>query len=170
MKSHDRFNWAAQILDIKAGNFILEVGCGVGFAVEEIVPLLTKGKITAIDRSPAMIAKAIHRNQKAIQQGKAEFLNTELLKLSKHSSRYDKIFCFNINFFWTQKSIIKEATILKSLLVTGGLLYIFYGPMMGDGFEKIAHLVSQNLKKEQFKLVKSINEARLGCCYFIASL
>jgi SAM-dependent methyltransferase len=54
-------------LDVKSSDHILEVGCGVGFAVEEILPLVARGNITAIDRSPVAIAKAVHRNAGAIK-------------------------------------------------------------------------------------------------------
>jgi len=134
MRSHERFNWAAQILNIKSGDCILEIGCGVGLAIEAITPFLKKGKITAIDRSAAMISKANQRNQEAIGEGKARIFNTEFLAFSDRTIKYDKIFCFNINLFWTQKSIMKEAAILKSLLEKRGLLYVFYGANGGQWF------------------------------------
>lgn len=169
MRSYERFKWAAQVLNIRSGDCILEMGCGVGLAIEAMTPLLKKGKITAIDRSTAMIAKAIQRNQEAIGQNKAGIFKTELLGFSDRTIKYNKIFCFNINFFWTQKSIEEEAKIFKSLLAKPGLLYVFYGPMVGNGFEKTANLVSQNLQREKFKIIKSIWEEQLRCCCFIAS-
>jgi hypothetical protein len=62
-----------------------------------------------------MIQKAIQRNSHSITTGKVDFLTTDLLDLKK-DQLFNKIFCFNINLFWTQKSISKEAAILKSHL------------------------------------------------------
>ena len=169
MKSHERYRWAAGVLDVKSDDHILEVGCGVGFAVEEILPRVAKGKITAIDRSPIAIAKAVHRNAGAVKSGKVKFFKTDLLGFSKEATRYNKIFFFNINFFWTNKSIAKECIHLRSLLMTKGLLYIFYGPMIGKGFEKTAQLVRQNLEKENIRVLQSFYEDKLTCCCIVAA-
>src|SRR5688572_26314563 len=108
MERHERFRWAVEILKVKPGDCILEIGCGVGFAVEEVAQHLATGKITAIDKSPAMIEKAIRRNQKNIEQGKVKFIQSELLEFEENDVKFNKIFCLNINLFWTGKSIERE--------------------------------------------------------------
>ena len=107
-KKHDRFPRAAEILEVKSKDTIREIGCGVGLAVEEIASHLNGGKILAIDRSEKMIQKAIQRNSNSIKEEKVEFLKTDLLHL-KEDHQFNKIFSFNINLFWTQKSIAKES-------------------------------------------------------------
>lgn len=166
MQNHRRFHWAAETLEIKPQDRILEIGCGVGLAVEEIVPQLGRGKIIAIDRSENMIQKAVHRNKNAIAEGKAEFLKTDLLHYPKNDTQFNKIFCFNINFFWTQKSIENEAAILKSHLMKNGLLYIFYGPMVASGIEKIKEPLIQNLQHEKISVIRMVAEEELNCCCF----
>ena len=99
MEKHERFRWVVEILNVKPADYILEIGCGVGLAVEEVAEHLVTGKITAIDKSPAMIEKAIRRNQKNIEQGKAKFVRSELLAFKRHNAKYNKIFCFNVNLF-----------------------------------------------------------------------
>ena len=169
MERHERFSWAAELLDIKANDHILEIGCGVGFAVEAITPRLTSGKIIGIDRSGTAIAKAIDRNQKTIASGTATFVNTALLTFSSPGIKYDKIFCFNINLFWTQKSISHEMRVIRSHLKKKGSLYVLYGPMAAGNFEKISTLVAENLGKEKFKIVKVVMDDPLNCCCFIAT-
>ncbi|HZB13630.1 MAG TPA: class I SAM-dependent methyltransferase [Chryseolinea sp.] len=168
-EKHKRFAWAVEVLDVKRDDYILEIGCGVGLAVEEIAERLTTGKITAIDRSPAMIAKAILRNQKNIASGKASFIKTELLGFPKEGIRFNKIFFFNINFFWTQNSITAEVSVIRSSLAKKGLVYIFYGPMLGDGFKAINNSVRRNLKNEKLRLIKTVQHKAIKCCCFIAT-
>lgn len=170
MKGHERYRWAAGILDIRSDDNILEFGCGVGFAVEAVVPLLKKGVITAIDRSPLAIAKAVQRNAAAIKLGKVKLLKADLLGFTNEDIKYSKVFCFNVNFFWTNKSIEKESKHIRSLLKKGGLVYIFYGPLIGKGYESRLQLVSQNLKKENFKIVQSSYDERIKCCCIVAGL
>jgi protein-L-isoaspartate O-methyltransferase len=170
MKTHERFTWAVDLLDIKSGDHIMEVGCGVGFAVEEIAARLTTGKIMAIDKSAVMIAKASERNKDSVQAGKVKFIQTDLARLEHGGNSFNKIFCFNINLFWTNNSISKEAAILKSRLAKNGSLYIFYGPMVASGLSKIQGPIVKNLEKENFKVVEIVYERRLNCCCFISAI
>jgi len=170
MEKGERFRWAVEILKVKPDDNILEIGCGVGFAVEEVAQHLVTGKITAIDKSPAMIEKAIRRNQRNIEQDKARFIQSELLGFEENDVKYDKIFCFNVNLFWTGNSIDREISVLKSILLRKGLVYIFYGPMPGGGFEKISSPVRKNLEKENLKVIDFVDEKRLKCCCFVVAL
>jgi cyclopropane fatty-acyl-phospholipid synthase-like methyltransferase len=170
MEKHERFRWVVEILKVKPDDYILEIGCGVGFAVEEIVQHLVTGKITAIDKSPAMIEKAIRRNQKNIKQDKAKFVQSELLGFEEKDVKYNKIFCFNINLFWTRNSIGREISAIRSILLRKGLVYIFYGPMLGDGFEKITSPLRKNLEKENLKVIDFVREKKLKCCCFVVAL
>jgi len=52
-------------MNIQPHSHILEIGCGVGLAVEQIVLLLKTGTITAIDHSRPMIEKAKKRSAKS---------------------------------------------------------------------------------------------------------
>ena len=170
MKKHERFTWAVETLNVKPVDYILEIGCGVGFAAEEVAQHLVTGKIIAIDKSPAMIEKAIRRNQKNIEQGKAEFIQSELLGFEENDVKFNKSFCFNVNLFWTGNSIEREISVLRSILLRKGLHYIFYGPMLGHGFEKIASPVTKNLEKENLKVIDLVFEKRLKCCCFVVAL
>ena len=125
MKSHERYRWAAGILDIRSDDNILEFGCGVGLAVEAIVPLLKKGVITAIDRSPLAIARAIQRNVDAVKLGKVKLLKAELLGFTNEGIKYNKAFCFNVNFFWTNKSSKKSVNISGRFLRREGWSIFF---------------------------------------------
>jgi len=167
---HERFRWAVEILKVKPDDYILEIGCGVGFSVEEVAQHLVTGKITAIDKSPAMIEKAIRRNKKNIELGKAKFIQCELLGFEENDVKYNKIFCFNVNLFWTGNSIDREISALRSVLLRRGLVYIFYGPVLGAGFDKIASPVRENLEKENLKVIDFVDEKRLKCCCFVVAL
>jgi len=170
MEKHERFRWAVEILNVKPSDYILEIGCGVGLAVEEVAEHLVTGKITAIDKSPGMIEKAIRRNKKNIEQHKAKFVRSELLAFKKHNGKYNKIFCFNVNLFWTGKSITGEISIIKSMLLKEGLIYIFYGPMVGVGFDKITSPIRKNLEKEALPVIEFVHQPRLKCCCFVVAL
>jgi trans-aconitate methyltransferase len=169
MKKHERFTWAADLLDVKPRDRILEIGCGVGFVVEEIAARLTTGEIVAIDKSAVMITKASERNEDSVRTGKAKFVKTSLADLKQKDNSFNKIFCFNINLFWTNKPITNEATVLRSLLKKNGSLHIFYGPMVASGLHRIQGPLVETLEKEHFKVLEIIYESRLNCCCFVCA-
>ena len=168
MKNHQRFQWASNLMGIDPKDRILEIGCGVGFGVEAIHPLITTGKITAIDRSQTAIARAARRNEGAVKQGKAEFQATDLLFISKPYRGFDKVFCFNINFFWTKSSLIRECDVIKSVMARQGTLHIFYGPVFRKEFAKIVDTVTKNLQDERFIVSETLYNNMLKC-YYIGS-
>lgn len=168
MENSERFTWAAEIMNIQPSQHILEIGCGVGLAVARILPLLGTGTITAIDRSETAIAKAIKRNAAGMESNKALFKVAELLQVPTSGKKYDRIFSFNVNLFWTQQSVHYEAAVLKALLKKDAAIYIFYGPMLPGGFEKIAAPLAANLERENFTVAKALHHKALNCCCFIA--
>ena len=159
--------WAAKVMKIKSSDVLLEVGCGVGLAVAAITPLLRTGKIIAIDRSDNMIQAAIKRNHAAVAKNKVEFIKTDLLHFPVTRERFDKIFYFNINLFWTQKSIAKEAALMKLILSQDGSVFILYGPMVASGLNKIKGSVVENLTNEKFKVQEILYDKEINCCCFI---
>jgi SAM-dependent methyltransferase len=166
MEEQAHITWAMNMMDIRPAHHILEIGCGVGWAVERIVPLLKSGGITAIDRSPAMISKAVKRNAAGMESGKASFITADLLQLPVGGKHYDKIFSFNVNLFWTQKAISREAAIIRSLLEEKGILYIFYGPRFAGGLDKVINPVVTNLEREHFTITdKLFHNSTKSCCF-----
>lgn len=145
---------------------ILEIGCGVGIAVEMIASRLTDGYIVAIDKSKAMIEKAKKRNQLFTKASKTKFYQ-RALKVFSSDHTFDKIFCFNVNLFWTKKSITSEAEILKAHLSKNGHLYIFFGPLFPRGYQKIIDPVKVNLAREKFVILDTLYNKTNDCCCFV---
>lgn len=157
-------------MDVQPDQHLLEIGCGVGMAVEQIVPLLKTGKISAIDRSPSMIAKAVKRNAAGIQHDKAAFITTDLPGLSGSSQAYDTIFSSNVNFFWTNKSIQQEAALIKAFLKKKGTLYVFYGPLFAGGLDKVTGPAKTNLEREGFSILEMVHDKKLQSCGFVVRM
>ena len=79
-------------LRLRPDDRVLEIGCGHGVAATLVCERLDGGRLTAIDRSPKMIAAAARRNAAFVQTGKAEFLVARLEELHLGERRFDVVF------------------------------------------------------------------------------
>ncbi len=79
----------ADLLALRAGEDLLEAGCGTGGATAWLVRQVAPGRVTAVDFSPAMIARA---RRKRID---AEFLCRDVCADEMGQSRFDVVLCFH---------------------------------------------------------------------------
>jgi protein-L-isoaspartate O-methyltransferase len=168
MKNIERFTWAIEVLDMKPSDKILECGCGTGIAAGMIASRLKSGHLVAIDRSETMIDKARKNNVNYLQEKKISFRTVELAKFQTRDQVFNRIFSFNVNLFWTQKEIAAEAKVLRSHLVSGGRLYLFYQPPSELILDKITNLVSHNLEREHWRIEKILYNKKISSSCFIA--
>lgn len=96
----ERVRWAVATLDVDPADRILELGSGPGAAISLVCERLDGGTITAIDRSPVQVARALERNREHVAAGKASVRIEELERLSVGDDRFDKIFAIDVNHFW----------------------------------------------------------------------
>jgi ubiquinone/menaquinone biosynthesis C-methylase UbiE len=124
MPTHERFIWAAEIMSIQPAEQILEIGCGAGLLAEQIAALLKRGKITAVDRSAAMIRMAGKRNERFINKGVASFINQNFATIDLPQKAFDKLVAFNVSSFI--KDGAKELELAQSFLKPKGFLFLFF--------------------------------------------
>lgn len=165
MEIPERFLWVDTLMNIRPDDKILEVGCGVGFNVAAMTSKVGKGKVIALDKSPAMLEKASQRNAIGIQSGKCSFILTDLLSYEPKGTRFDKVLCFNVNFFWTKRSD-QEVKKIKSLLKKQGVLYIAYGPLIQD-YNRLEVSINGSVNREGMTIINTAFSEELNCCCFI---
>jgi ubiquinone/menaquinone biosynthesis C-methylase UbiE len=170
-KIAERLVWAVEMLAVDPGDSLLEVGCGHGMAVSLVCEQLAGGKITAIDRSKAMIDLARKRNQTHISVGKAEFQTGDLAKADFGDARFNKVFAFNVNLFWKQPA--SELEIIRQVSTPEGALYLFYQPPIANKTQKIADELTQILQEHRYSikgtLFKELKPAPVVCIIAEAS-
>jgi SAM-dependent methyltransferase len=123
-KASERFVWAVDTLQVRPTDRLLEVGCGHGVAVSLVCERLTTGAITAIDRSPKMIAMATRRNCEHVDAGRAELETVALEDADLGDRRFDKVFAFNVAPFWQRPEAALGA--VRDHLARDGAVYIFW--------------------------------------------
>jgi SAM-dependent methyltransferase len=140
----DRIVWAVETLNIRPSDHVLEIGCGHGLAVPLVCEKLGRGTLTAIDRSPKMIAAAKKRNRACVAAGRVAFETVALADANFGRRRFSKIFAINVNLFWIDPAA--ELPVVRKLLRPGGVLYLFYQPPSLAQLEPLATKLLHRLK------------------------
>src|SRR3954452_13439956 len=99
-KALQRFVGEVDTLRGSPAERLLEVGCGHGVAVSLVCERLATRTITAIDRSPKMIAMSTRRNREHVDAGRAALEAVALKDADFRDRRFDKVFAFNVAPFW----------------------------------------------------------------------
>jgi ubiquinone/menaquinone biosynthesis C-methylase UbiE len=151
----ERITWAVEVLDVQPDDRLLEIGCGHGIAVDLIAQRLTKGHITAIDRSHAMIESARKRNI-------SHFYHAQLQAISLEDADFDvmrfkKIFAINVSDFWTDPATVLP--IIQNALASDGALYMFHQPPDAAKVQAVLDLLTTLLPAHGWTVVDSLIKA-----------
>ena len=149
-------------LDIKSGDKIFEIGYGPGLGIHLIANLNKDCSISGIDYSELMYSKATKRNKKFIDEGIVNLKYGDLLTADVVNERYDKIFCLNVIYFWSDLKVVFDR--IYSMLNEGGMYSIFMTPVKEIETQKFTkefckysiEQVESELKKAGFKQVEYI--------------
>lgn len=155
----ERFAWAVETLDPRPDDRVLEIGCGAGLAVSRLCERLRGGRVTALDRSAAMIEKAERRNRAHVEAGRAVFRRAALAEADFGGERFHRAFAFNVNLFW-QGPARRELEVLGEALAPGGALFLFFQPPPGSPLRPVAERAAAVLREQGWNVTDvRINEA-----------
>lgn len=136
-----RLVWAVDTLAVKPTDRLLEIGCGHGVAVSLVCEKLDGGSITAIDRSPKMIAMATKRNADCVAAGKASFQTVSLHEADFGNVRFDKIFAIRIGvFLWGRPA--RELEVVRTCLAPDGSFHLVYDPFAANQARNVIETAS----------------------------
>lgn len=122
MEASPRLEWAVEKLAVAPTDHVLEVGCGHGVAASLVCERLDGGRLTAIDRSPKMIAAAVRRNEEHVASGRAVFETVSLERAEFGDDRFDKVFGVHVAALWRSEEAL---AVVREHLDPGGALYVF---------------------------------------------
>jgi ubiquinone/menaquinone biosynthesis C-methylase UbiE len=125
----ERLRKVVERLDVQPDDRVLEIGCGHGVAATFVCERLDGGRLTAIDRSPKMIAAAERRNAEHVVGGRAEFLVMRLEELELAERRFDKVFAVRVGLFHREPDRARAP--VEPYLAPGGRIFSVFDPPSG---------------------------------------
>jgi ubiquinone/menaquinone biosynthesis C-methylase UbiE len=120
----ERLRSVVEALQIRPDDRVLEIGCGHGVAATLVCERLTRGHLTAIDRSAKMIEAATRRNAAYVAAGRAEFLVARLEELDLGERRFDKVFAVRVGLFHREPD--RARRLVAPWLAPGGEVRAFF--------------------------------------------
>ena len=120
----ERLRAVVERLGVRPGDRALEIGCGHGVAATYVCERLTSGRLTAVDRSPKMIAAAARRNAAHVDAGRAEFLVARLEELDLGDRRFDTVFAVRVGLFHREPA--RAQALVEPWLAPAGRLVTLY--------------------------------------------
>jgi SAM-dependent methyltransferase len=115
-----RLRWVVDAVDPAPDDRILEVGCGHGVAVTLVCERLVRGSVTAVDRSPKMVAAAERRN--SAHRDKARFVADAVEDADLSGETYDKAFAVHVAALHRPGRALDA---VRRRLAPDGRLYLF---------------------------------------------
>ncbi|CAH0347292.1 MULTISPECIES: class I SAM-dependent methyltransferase [unclassified Bacillus (in: firmicutes)] len=122
--------WTIDRLKVKPGDHILEVGFGPGYAIEEMLQKYDNLKIDGVDVSKTMLETAHIRNEKAIDKGRLNLYQKDVMDYNQREYQYDKVISVNNYPLWKNKR--KSLMRIHQLLKDGGRIAITVQPREDD--------------------------------------
>ncbi len=116
--------WAVNLLNLKSGDHVLEIGFGPGLALELVAARVPHGLVTGVETSTIMLQAASRRNAAAIATGFMELREASITALPYPDNRFDKGLAVQvINYLPDPLAGLRECyRVLKS----GGRIVLYF--------------------------------------------
>ncbi len=129
-------DWTIALLGVTPHDRIIEIGCGAGYAIEQLAraitpPAQTQGDRTApaiagVDFSETMISVARQRNASAVQAGRVDLQLADAAALPFENSGFHKAYSIHSIYFWPEP--LKALGEIWRVLRPGGQIMITFQP------------------------------------------
>jgi SAM-dependent methyltransferase len=130
-REHARLNAEVlNLLDVREGHGVLEVGSGPGEALVEAAQRARGGRVVGVDVSDVMVRLARRRNRRAVARGDVEVRAGDIASLDLGASTFDRIFSVHSIYFW--RDVDEVLAKLASALRPGGKLVLAFRPEADD--------------------------------------
>ncbi|MGY1730000.1 class I SAM-dependent methyltransferase [Geodermatophilus sp. SYSU D01045] len=152
-----RLAFVAGVVAAAPGERVLEVGCGAGALVTELVAAVGDGQVVAVDRSARMAAAAARRNRAAVDAGRVRVLAAPLLDADLAGERFDAVVAVDVRAFWTPPA--PEWDVVARVLAPGGRVVLGFSVMRPDDRDRVRAAVARTARERGFEVTTTAEAA-----------
>jgi ubiquinone/menaquinone biosynthesis C-methylase UbiE len=124
---------AIQALEIRAGDHVLDVGCGHGRSLTELAALANEGKVVGADPSDVMIDMAARHAANLIASGRVQLVTASVETLPLPDASFDKALCVHVVYFW--RDLARPLSEIARVLKPGGRLALLFRTIASQSVE-----------------------------------
>ncbi|MGM0751695.1 MAG: class I SAM-dependent methyltransferase [Bacillota bacterium] len=152
--------WTLDLLKITKEERVLELGCGAGYAIKQLLKLADVEFVAGLDLSESILRSARIRNRLAINEGRAAFIQGNVCKIPLGSDMFTKVYSIHSIYFWdlTFETISEIHRVLKN---NGSITITLCNGKNGKTWSGVNQMVDHQLlplmKKAGFKNITLVN-------------
>jgi ubiquinone/menaquinone biosynthesis C-methylase UbiE len=122
--------WVADLLEVHAGDAVLEVGFGPGVIIQRLASLASPGHVAGIDQSQEMFQQASARNAAEIRGQRVDLKCGSVESLPFIDDSFDKVIAINSMQVWPDA--IRGLREIRRVMKPGGRIALGFTPYSGQ--------------------------------------
>ncbi|HEU5140544.1 MAG TPA: class I SAM-dependent methyltransferase [Bacillales bacterium] len=145
--------WTLKLLNPQQNDRVLELGCGAGYAMKQLLKKSIVEQVVGLDLSQTVLQSAKMRNRKEINKGRAKLVQGHVNQLAFQDGSFTKVFSIHSVYFWNDLSA-PLSEIYRVLMPGGKIIVVFCNGKNGEAWNGIEQKMLPMLKLTGFKNVE----------------
>ncbi len=142
-KRHNALSlWGLEHIDISVSRNILDIGCGGGKNISNMINLAKNAKVYGLDYSKASVQASMAFNSEYIAQSRVEVKEGSAENIPYKDNSFDTVTAFETIYFW---DIAKGFAEVYRILQSGGKFMITNEAQTKDGMDDMIALIGMNV-------------------------
>lgn len=158
----DLTTWGLEHIPFEKNFTILDVGCGGGRTIQQLLALAPEGKVHGIDYAEASVAVATRTNARSIASGRADIRRGNVSNLPYPPETFDVVTAVETHYYWPNLKAGLED--IRRVLKPGGRVLIIAESYRGKPFD-VADRFAMGILGGRLLTVAEHRDALLGAAY-----
>lgn len=142
--------WCLSNIEIGKASNILEIGCGGGKNISNLLKKAPEAKVYGVDYSQISVENSRKFNKKAIAEGRVDVVHGTVSSLPFEDGKFHLATAFETIYFWPD--LINDFKEVKRVLKSGGKFFICNELSKGEEAGKWTDIIDMTVySKEQLK-------------------
>lgn len=124
--NRERTRRTVELLGVRSGDRVLEIGFGPGLGIEAMARLAGEGRVVGLDHSALMVRQATRRNAAAVAAGRVVLLLGSAERPPPLPGPFDKVMGVNVHMFWDDPVAVLRG--LGGAIRPGGTIALTFQP------------------------------------------